>query len=208
MKKWFSIIFSLILFICLGWGGFWLISEIWIQFKSLDSKLSIGVLTASTTVFVSTLTVVLGRYLERKKEIEVHFRDKKIEIYDEFLKEYFNLFDPDQSKDSEDLAPFLREWQRKMILWGGQDVINQYIQWMRKLKTGLIDTKAIFMQDDFMRAIRKDLGHSNNKLKKGLFIHFILRESDLFLKMAEKNPDMTIDEFIELENRIKSQQDA
>ena len=52
----------------LGYGGYKLIVTIWAQLLSLDKQLSVALLTAFTTVIVATLTVMLGRYLERKKE--------------------------------------------------------------------------------------------------------------------------------------------
>jgi hypothetical protein len=68
---------------------------------------------------------MLGRYLERKKEIESHFRAIKIKMYDEFLAEFFKLFGGNAGSDV-DLVPFLREWQRKMIVWGGAPVLVAY----------------------------------------------------------------------------------
>jgi hypothetical protein len=100
---------------------YWLITGIWNQFKALDKQVAIGLLTAATTILVATITVVLGRYLERKKEIEAHFRTQKIEIYDDFLKEFFKLFnDAGTGREPDDMVPFLKEWQRKMIVWGGR----------------------------------------------------------------------------------------
>ena len=78
----------------LGWSIFLLLLTIWRQFLQLDATLAVGIITASTTVLVATLTVVLGRYFERKKEVEAHFRASKIEMYDAFLKELFTLFGP------------------------------------------------------------------------------------------------------------------
>ena len=78
--------------------------------------MSVALLTAFTTVIVATLTVMLGRYLERKEEIESHFRASKIQMLDEFLTAYFKLFESEDETDF-DLVPFLREWQRKMIVW-------------------------------------------------------------------------------------------
>jgi len=69
----------------------WLLGGVWEQFKLLDPKVSVGILTASGTVIAATLAIVLGKYFERKKDIEAHYREKKIEIYDEFLKEFFRF---------------------------------------------------------------------------------------------------------------------
>jgi hypothetical protein len=42
-------------------------------------------------IVVSTLTVVLGRYYERTRELSALHRDKKIVVYDEFLEGFFNI---------------------------------------------------------------------------------------------------------------------
>jgi hypothetical protein len=65
----------------------------------------------ATTVSGLTLTVVLGRYFERKKEIEAHYRQKKTEMYDSFLKEFFKSIHKPKDENL-NLIPFLREWQR------------------------------------------------------------------------------------------------
>ena len=81
----YAIVGVLLLGLCVGifW---WILSTAWAKLSSLNTNLAVGLLTAVTTVLVAALTVSLGRYFERKKEIESHFREKKVEIYDEFLK--------------------------------------------------------------------------------------------------------------------------
>jgi hypothetical protein len=152
------------------------------------------------------LAVVLGKYIERKMDIEAHYRVKKTEIYDEFLCEFFKIFHSgDEGGDDEnpELVNFFREWQRKMILWGGQEVLSKYIAWMGHLKKGIPDAKAMFMMEEFFLEIRKDLGHKNNKLVKGTFIHLILQNPELFMAMAKDKPDLTLSELAEAESALQ-----
>lgn len=52
--------------------------------------------------------------------------------------------------------------------------------------------------------IRKDLGHKNNKLVKGTFVSLILRNPELFLSMAKKNPNVTLAQLSEVEQKLQS----
>ncbi|NLQ21584.1 hypothetical protein HGO26_01645 [Shewanella sp. S-1] len=206
MRKALSLMFGLALIIGMVWGTYWLLSQIWGQFKSLDSTVALAAITAFTTVSVSTLTVVLGKYYERKKDIEAHYRQTKTEIYDEFLKEFFKVFYSEHDEDdaeAKSLVDFLREWQRKMVLWGGQDALLKYIKWMTHLKKGNPDADSIFLMEDFFREIRKDLGHKNSKLEKGTFAHLILQNSELFLSMAKANPKVTLADLAVAEKALK-----
>jgi hypothetical protein len=207
MKKTAQIILGFALIIVIGWSIFWLLSVIVDKFKILDPKISVAILTAATTVMVATITVVLGKYYERKKDIEAHYRAKKTEIYDEFLSEFFKLFNSDEHSNNDDsskLVTFLRDWQRKIILWGGQDVLIKYIEWMNHLKKGNPNVKTMFLMEEFFLEIRKDLGHRNNKLVKGTFINLIMQNPELFMAMAKENPNITLTELTEVEQTLQN----
>ena len=201
MRKILTLILGFSIIGGIGYGSFMAVAGLWELFLSLDKQLSIGLLTAFTTVFVSTLTVMLGRYFERKREIESHFRASKIRMYDEFLSEFFKLFGDEEYNDG-DLVPFLREWQRKMIVWGGAPVMSAYIKWNQHLKKHEPDAASVFLMDDFFRAMRKDIGLTNSGLEKGVFSHFILRNSELFLAASKKNPNITLAELSKIEKDL------
>jgi hypothetical protein len=128
-------------------AGAWLLwrlfRSIWLQFVVLPPQVAVGLLTAAATVLAATGTIVLGRAYDRKREIESHFRARKVEIYDEFLKELFRVLHSGGSEAS-GLADFLREWQRKMIVWGGSSVLVRYMAWMKHLQTVAPDAETFF----------------------------------------------------------------
>jgi hypothetical protein len=180
-------------------GMLWLIVALWRRFVGLNPNLAVGLLTAFTTVIVATVTLAFGRYFERKKEIEAHFRDKKIAIYDEFLKQFFKLYY--ESSDTM-TVDFLREWQRQAFLWGGANVLNSFLTWRVHLGLGKPDAKTMFLMEDFFRALRKDIGLSNRGLNRGSFIRMILKHPDLFFAMASANPNVTLAELSEKEKEL------
>lgn len=191
-----------------GLAGFvgWIIYAFFQYISSVPKELGAALVAASTTVIVATFTVMLGRYFERKKELDALYRDKKTEIYDEFLREFFTLFfNEGETKDAaKDLVPFLREFTRKLILWSGPEVIEAFDAWKDHLAKGTPDAQSIFLTEAFLLAIRNDLRHNNKGLRKGFFARLFLQEGALFLKMAEKNPNITLAELVEIENAIKA----
>jgi len=60
--------------------------------SAIPKELGAALIAAAATTIVATLTIMIGRYFERKKELDALYRDKKTEIYDEFLKEFFSIF--------------------------------------------------------------------------------------------------------------------
>lgn len=180
--------------------SFFLLRYLWEEIKAMNSDLAIALITAATTILVSTATVMIGRHYERKKEIEAHFRATKIQMYDEFLKELFGLFQ--DGAEEKDLTPFLREWQRKLVLWAGPDVLKAYFAWKTKMKIDAQSAQSVFAMDLFFRALRKDVGQGSGGLEPGAFSHLILRHSELFLHHAKKNPKITLSELSKIEKEM------
>jgi len=83
---------GLALFGLLCWLTIWVVRTAWHTLLGVNPQLAVAVITAVTTILVATLTVMLGRYYERKHEIAAHFRTEKIKIYDQFLAELFKVF--------------------------------------------------------------------------------------------------------------------
>src|SRR6185312_6274326 len=150
-----KLLLSVLLIVGFGIGMVWLAVAIvrsgW-HAAVANPTIAIAAISAIATVFTATVTVMLGRYFERKKEIEAHFRADKIKIYDAFLSEFFSTFQSaGEGKEDTDLVDFFREWQRKVVLWGGSEVLRAYIKWMAHLKNGKPDAQTVFLMDEFFR---------------------------------------------------------
>lgn len=70
----------------------WAVRAFFAYVSSVPKELAAPLVAGAATILVATVTVMIGRYFERKKELDALYRDKKTEIYDEFLKEFFGLF--------------------------------------------------------------------------------------------------------------------
>lgn len=208
MKQRFLNLFYVVFSIALLGGVYWF-SEKFFRYLSLVPKeIGAALVAGATTVLVATLTVMVGRYFERKKELDALYRDKKTEIYDEFLKKFFDvLFSGAQEQptsEPEDLVPFLREFMRKLVLWSGPKPIVAFLQWKEHMAKGAPDAQSIFLIEKFILALRADLRHSNAGVQKGFFASFFMSESAHFLELAKQNPNITRAQVAESEKKLKS----
>lgn len=209
LKKIISIVFALALLAAGCFLIYWLVKSFTTYLSAVPKELGAALVAGIAAVTVSTITVMVGRYFERKKELDALYRDKKMEIYDEFLKKFFDLFfsnsEESPTPEPEDLVPFLREFMRKLILWSGPETIVAFSAWKEHLAKGTPDAQTIFLTESFLLTLRSDLRHSNRNIPKGFFASLILKEGALFLAMAKKNPNITLSELAELENMMKSE---
>ncbi|CAN5284090.1 hypothetical protein BH24PSE2_BH24PSE2_16610 [soil metagenome] len=182
----------------LGYGAYLLTVHV-------PASIAGAAITAATTIIISTITLTVGRYFEKRKELEALHREKKIPIYDEFLQGLFSVFYGGKRKQGFDLVEFLRKWQVKIVLWGGADVVNSYIDWNASLKRQNPDKADIDATEALVRAIRRELGHDDARLKKDIFARFVLREYELYAAAAKKNPNVALAELAELEKQVEGQ---
>jgi hypothetical protein len=174
--------------------------------RALPDGLTGAVVTGGLAIFASTLTVVLARHHERQKELDSLYRDKKIEIYDEFLKRMFALFTCDSSSEAsnEDLVSFMREHHRKLVLWSGPKALHEFARWMTQCRTDAASARTLVQMEDFFLALREDLGHENKGLERGDLISLMLRNHQLFMSEYARNPDVSLHDIAELEKKMEA----
>ncbi|NYE26124.1 hypothetical protein [Pigmentiphaga litoralis] len=195
----------LILVVSVGWLALIGVRGFTGYISTIPKELGAPIIAAAATVFVATLTVVLGKYFERKKELDALYRDKKTEVYDEFLKKFFEVyFSSGENVGEHDLILFFQDFSRKLVLWGGPDVIEAFVAWKDHLAKGLPDAKSIFLTEDFLLAVRKDLRHTNKGIRRGLFARMFIQNSALFLAMSAKNPNLKLEDMAAIEKLLAS----
>lgn len=206
IKQFLSMIFGIGIVGGLLWLFYKVIALVFQTLSTLDSNVSIAIIAGSATILASTLTVVITRYYQAKRDRETAHIDKKIDLYDEFLITLFEIFSGDdkEKRTNKNLIPFLREIQRKITLWSGPEVIRAYAEWHSVLTTQehIPKAKGMIKMIDFFLALRKDLGHSNRGIKHEHLIRFILKNVDLFMQMYKNNPEVTFEEISKEEKKL------
>jgi len=174
----------------------------------VPKEVGAALVAGSATIIVSTWTIVIGKYYERKREREALHRDKKVEIYDDFLSKFFKFFFESArniDNQSEDAVKFLREFMTKLLLWSDPETINSFVVWKEHIAKGKPDAHSIFLTEKFLLAIRKDLGKNNRGIKKGFFAQLFLKNGNLLMEAAFKNPNVTLAEVAQIEKRENEQ---
>lgn len=70
----------------------WGVQGIFSYLREIPKEIAAPLITAAATVLVATLTVMVGRYFERKKELDALYRDKKQKYMTNFCRNFSNYF--------------------------------------------------------------------------------------------------------------------
>jgi len=121
-------------------------------------------------------------YIKKREEKNAH-REKKIEIYSEFIDIFQRMLAGNNNElkikkvGEEELQKFFFRFHRDIILWGSPGVIKTFL----KFKNGETDTDdayKLFLVNDLYKEFRKDIGLSNFGLNSNELIKINLTDPD------------------------------
>lgn len=152
----------------------------WIS--SQESQVAGAIIAAGATVFAGLGAVVFSQQRTKTREIAEAHRPKKIDLYTRFIKKVMHVIhnhDASRPKNAlvadEELRKFFHDFTTDLALWGSAGVIRAYGKFKRVSEaTGSATT--VLAMDDLIRAMRKDLGHSDWLLQQGEVIKTFLRD--------------------------------
>lgn len=185
IKKTIQILFGLVLI-----GGiffaFWLmLNSIWKALSSLNDSVIAAIVAATATFLVSLISVLLGKYYERKLIIEKEMREKKIPVYNQFVEFLMNLLSNKQKMSEEEMVKFFKEFTQNILVWGSDEVITQWSKYRRcaiKDSETEFNIETMFELEKLLLAIRKDTGHKNSKVNRGDLLGLFINDIDDYIQ--------------------------
>ena len=146
------------------------------------------------TLLAAIYTAKKTSQTTREIEIESYLKKPRIEIYEKFLSDLYDMFNTtDKMKDTEQILTLIQEWQQKTLFWGGPQVILSYIKWRQHIHSvPVMDAESILLIGDLVLATRKDLGLSNYGINRNAFVFLLLDDPSLFFENYEKNRNVNL----------------
>ncbi|MDG9930614.1 MULTISPECIES: hypothetical protein [unclassified Pseudomonas] len=188
IKKILSLIFSLLVIAATLWGTYSLAKYIWRQISNLDSTLSTGIIAASTTVIVSVLSILVSKHLETKTIINNTLRERKTPTYENIINFIFKITFAEKLGEKQpsekEMIKFFTDTTRDLVVWGSNDMILAFSKFREGAianEKGNSSSNILFIVEDLMLAIRKDLGHSSSSIKRGDILRLYINDVDNYL---------------------------
>ena len=157
--------------------------QIWSALSSVDGKLSIAIIGGCVTIVVSVISALYAKHLENKILIKNEHKEKKIPIYTELIEFIFKIFEQSKTGNNipkEEIESFNFNLAKKLLIWGSDDVINEFNNFKRSANSGGHE-HVLFATEKLWMAIRKDLGHKNKNITKGKLLSLIITDIDKYL---------------------------
>ncbi|MEU1597536.1 hypothetical protein ABZ468_33005 [Streptomyces sp. NPDC005708] len=146
-------------------------------FHGVNSTVAAAAVTAMATVLVTVATLVIGRYLERRKAVEAEIRASKIPVYTRLVSGLMRTAMNPDSSNADEVAQFLREITPDLITWASDDVLLAWSKFKREAQV-LASEDTIFSFEELLTAIRRDFGHSGRQVQAGDLLALFINDID------------------------------
>lgn len=183
-KNVLNTIFGLLI---IGIGIYFLVKLIikffyWI--RSFASNTEAVIVVALITGTLSLLGIVISNIIEYKQNTKRYLYEKKEEAYSEFIEMVYKLqqIQKDGKISEKEITKDLISFSQKLTLWGSDEVVRKWIE----IRTSSLNSDSnsinnLFVLEDIIFLIRKDLGQKNKGLKRGDILSFFINDIDNYL---------------------------
>ena len=178
----FSAFLGCMLFALLGWMIWYFIVTI----QEADANVKAGVVG----VLGVFLAAILTNFLTRRREINArHFLEKR-EAYGKIIDIVFDIISSTKSGQKTPEKTLLNKmmgFKRELMVWGGPEVIQSWNEFEMESESANSDSQRILAaMERVLRAIRKDLGHDDRRLKFGSLFGLLIVAKDKKVLLEDK----------------------
>lgn len=177
------------------WGLFLVARWFWHVFIGLRPEIAAAMVAAVATVIVSVATVTVGKYLERRAEIEQELRRQKRPVYEDFIQLWFDILLGEKvgkkPTPEKELLSRLNGFTQSFLVWGSDDVIKEWTT-MRLMFVGADSEDPESASPETLRqfgkvlaAIRRDIGHRNKGINEVTLLSLFINDAPQVLGAAK-----------------------
>lgn len=160
------------------------ISNTFVKITQVSSNVDAVVIVALITGMVSILGVILSsivaKILEYRQKTKRYLYEKREEPYSEFIEMVYNLqrnAKGSKNYTEEQMMIDMVHFSKKLTLWGSTKVIKKWLRFRELSQTaGNSPTDNLFILEDIIFEIRKDMGQPRRGLKQGDLLAFFVND--------------------------------
>lgn len=151
--------------------------------SKLDAVVIVTLVTGLVSIVVAIISSIIAKIMDYRKSRQEYLTQKREKPYGEFVEMIYrvqkNAKSPGTYSEKQMLED-LSKFSKQITLWGSSRVINKWIQFR---ENGSDPEKAkdnLFLMEEIMNDMRKDLGL--RKVKKGNLLGFFVNDIKFAMK--------------------------
>ena len=170
------IAFVLLVFVTLsiGYASWAIWGEVSALYRDADPSVRLAIVTAAG----SAVAFIFNNAIQSSRERRNRFFESKREAYSAFFESFLGMMEnhEDPNFQNQNLES-IKRLRKDIMVWGSPSTISAFNRFMVESAINPSPDVTVLFQrtEDFLRALRKDLGHNDRWLEKFSLTKMVLR---------------------------------
>lgn len=150
------------------------------KLSNMDAVVIVALITGSVSILGVVISSIVSKVIEYRQNIKRYLYEKKEEPYSEFIDMVYKMqknISKNNVYDEKEMLDDIYSFSKKLTLWGSNNVIRKWLDFTKtNQEQATNSTDNLFVLEEIIFEIRKDMGHKRRGLKKGDILAFFVND--------------------------------
>lgn len=150
------------------------------KLSNMDAVVIVALITGSVSILGVVISSIVSKVIEYRQNIKRYLYEKKEEPYSEFIDMVYKIqknISKNNVYDEKEMLDDIYSFSKKLTLWGSNNVIRKWLDFTKtNQEQATNSTDNLFVLEEIIFEIRKDMGHKRRGLKKGDILAFFVND--------------------------------
>ena len=159
------------------------------RLSNMDAVVIVALITGSVSILGVVISSIVSKIVEYRQNTKSYLYEKKEEPYSEFIEMVYKIQEKGKAKENindEEMLDDIFSFSKKLTLWGSNKVIRKWLAFRKISQEQNDNTENIFMLEEIIFEIRKDMGQKKSGLEKGDILAFFVNDIEDYLPKDKK----------------------
>lgn len=159
------------------------------RLSSMDAVVIVALITGSVSILGVVISSIVSKIIEYRQNTKRYLYEKREEPYSEFIEMVYKIQDKGKAKENindEEMLDNIFSFSKKLTLWGSNKVIKKWLAFRKISQEQNDNTENLFMLEEIIFEIRKDMGQKKSGLEKGDILAFFVNDIKDYLPKDKK----------------------
>lgn len=160
------------------------------RLSNMDAVVIVALITGSVSILGVVISSIVSKIIEYRQNIKRYLYEKKEEPYSEFIEMVYKIQEnvkENKEYNDKEILDDIFSFSKKLTLWGSSKVIRKWLAF-RKIsqEQNGNPTDNLFILEEIIFEIRKDMGQKKSGLKQGDILAFFVNDIKDYLPKDKK----------------------
>ena len=159
------------------------------RLSNMDAVVIVALITGSVSILGVVISSIVSKIVEYRQNTKRYLYEKKEEPYSEFIEMVYKIQEKGKAKENindEEMLDDIFSLSKKLTLWGSNKVIRKWLAFRKISQEQNDNTENLFMLEEIIFEIRKDMGQKKRGLKQGDILAFFVNDINEYLQKNKK----------------------